>query len=131
MPCRITRIEPRSYGLPLHRCAGPEKNVDVFPVEALIEAVDAKIKPGMTAEVRIHLDRKPKVVALPIESVRSEDGKSFVTQILAGDKGPERRRVEVKLGVRNDREVEVVTGIAPGDRVLIEPASSEKNETKI
>src|SRR5262249_15069703 len=107
------------------------KDVDVFPVEARLVDADARIKPGMTSEVRIHVEKRPEIVALPIEAVRRNAGKNLVTRVLAGKNGPAREDVEVRLGVRNDREVEVIDGIARGDRVLPEPASASANETHI
>jgi multidrug efflux pump subunit AcrA (membrane-fusion protein) len=100
-------------------------------VEALVENADGRIKPGMTAEVRIHVDEKRDVLALPIEAVRSENGKNLVTRAIPGKEGLARDVVEVTLGARNDRDVELASGVAPGDRILVEPASAEKNETKL
>ena len=121
---RVTRIAPASV-------RRPGKDVDVFPVEALIADADERIKPGMTAEVRVHVERKADVVALPIEAVRKASGKSVVTRVLAGASGPKREEIEVTLGARNDREVEVRQGVSVGDRILLEPPSSAREETKI
>ena len=87
----------------------------------------------MTADVRIHIEKRNHVLSLPIEAVVKEAGKQFVTQ------GDRRRRtgkqktdkVEVKLGARNDREIEIASGLAEGDKVLIKPASSADNEYKM
>jgi hypothetical protein len=35
------------------------------------------------------------------------------------------------VGARNDRFVEIVSGVGEGERVLIDPASADANETKI
>ncbi len=109
----------------------PGKDFDVFPVEALLTMPDPRIKPGMTADVRIHVSEKPGVVSLPLESVRREEGKAFVKRIVAGDSGETTEQVQVTLGVENDRRVEVVSGIDAGERVLIDPPSAADNETKI
>jgi RND family efflux transporter MFP subunit len=121
---RIVRVAPASV-------RRPGKEVDVFPVEARIENPDARIKPGMTSEVRIHVDEKKDVLSLPIEAVRSENGKHLVTRAGSGRDGLVREVVEVTLGARNDRDVELRSGIQAGDRVLCEPASAEKNEAKL
>jgi RND family efflux transporter MFP subunit len=109
----------------------PGKELDVFPVEAVLKKPDPRIKPGMTADVRIQVRQLPSVVSLPIETLRREGGKVFVTRIVDGERGPEKRQVEVVLGARNDRSVEVVSGIEEGARVLIDPPSAADNETKI
>lgn len=121
----LTKIAPASV-------KQPGREVEVFPVEARLEAPDGLIKPGMTADVRIHLEEKPGVLTLPIEAVVKEKGKSFVTRIVAGDDGRETTtQAEVEVGARNDREVELVAGLDEGARVLVKPASAAANETKM
>jgi membrane fusion protein, macrolide-specific efflux system len=109
----------------------PGKEHDVFPVEASLEKADPRIKPGMTADVRIQISERPRALALPIESVRREGDKSFVTRLRPAERGDTRERVEVVLGVKTDRMVEVLSGIGEGDRVLLDPASAADNETRI
>lgn len=121
---RVTRIAPASV-------RRPGKDVDVFPIEALLADADGRIKPGMSAEVRIDVEKKADVLSLPIEAVRKSAGKNLVTRIVDGPKGRKRLEVEVTVGSRNDCDVEIVGGIAPGDRVLVEPASAAANETKM
>lgn len=121
---RITKVAPASVKL-------TGKDQEVFPIEALIEHPDGLVKPGMTADVRVHLDSKPDVLAVPIEAVVKENGHSFVTKIVDDGKGkthPE--KVEVTVGLRNDREVEI-TGVPEGTKVMLKPASSSENEAKM
>jgi HlyD family secretion protein/macrolide-specific efflux system membrane fusion protein len=121
---KVTKIAPAST-------TPKGKDVDVFPVEATLVKADHDIKPGMTADVRVHIETLHDVLALPIEAVVRENGKSFVTRVLAGDNGkPKTDKVEVKLGARNDREVQVLSTLAAGDKVLIKPAPSTENEMK-
>jgi HlyD family secretion protein/macrolide-specific efflux system membrane fusion protein len=120
----VTKIAPASV-----KPAG--KELEVFPVEVELRTADDLIKPGMTADVRIHLESKPDVLALPIEAVRKETGKSFVTRVVGDGKEQRTEKIEVALGVRNDREVEVVSGVDEGCRILVDPASAAANETKL
>jgi len=121
---RVTRIAPASV-----RPAG--KDVEVFPVEAELEQADARIKPGMTADVRVFVRERPNVLALPLESVRREGDQSFVTRVVHDAAGERTERVSVTLGAENDHQVEVTGGIGEGDQVLIDPKSARDNETKI
>lgn len=123
-PARVTKIAPAS----VQRTG---KDVDVFPVEALLDKADPRVKPGMTGDVRISVREEPHVLALPLESVRKKHGKEFVTRVVSDAQGEHTEEVEVKLGAGNDHVVEVVSGIAEGQRVLVDPASAAKNETKI
>jgi RND family efflux transporter MFP subunit len=121
----ITKIAPASI-LP------KDKQVDVFPVEATLTKSDLSIKPGMTADVRIHIEKKDHVIALPIEAVVKENGKQFVSKVIALPNGKQKTdKIEVAVGARNDREIEIQKGIAEGDKVLIKPASSAENEYKM
>jgi RND family efflux transporter MFP subunit len=120
----ITKIAPASI-------TPKDKQVDVFPVEATLTKADALIKPGMTADVRIHIEKKPNVLILPIEAVVKEKGKQMVTKVVAVEKGKKQEQVEVHVGARNDREVEVTDGIKEGDEIMIKPGSSAENEYKM
>jgi membrane fusion protein, macrolide-specific efflux system len=117
------------------------KDVETFPVEATLEGDVLAIKPGMTADVKIKVDRKPSVLLLPIEAVVSEKAKQFGRAIgaeknwvwLVERKGKEisTRKVDVELGERNDRELELLKGVTEGQEILIQPPSAEANEVKM
>jgi macrolide-specific efflux system membrane fusion protein len=98
---------------------------DAFPVEASLTSTQdlASIKPGMTADVRVLIEKRPKVLLLPIEAVISEKGKDSVqvVQRPPGGGTPTTRESEVKLGERNDREVEIKSGVDEGVEVMIKP----------
>jgi HlyD family secretion protein/macrolide-specific efflux system membrane fusion protein len=121
----ITKVAPASVKL-------TGKDQEVFPVEARLTEPDGLVKPGMTADVRIHLDAKSGVLAIPLEAVVKESGRSYVTRITEDKTGDRRtEKVEVTLGLRSDREVEVTSGLDEGARVMLRPASAAENETKI
>jgi macrolide-specific efflux system membrane fusion protein len=124
---KVTKIAPAST-LP------KGKDVEVFPIEATLEPAGTEvIKPGMTADVKIHVETKPGVLKLPIEAVLKEKGKSYVNRVTDDPRGGGRTkqsRALVKVGARNDRDIEITDGIAAGDRVLIRPASADANEWK-
>ncbi len=121
----ITKIAPASI-------TPKDKEVDVFPVEATLAKADPAIKPGMTADVRIHIEKKDHVLSLPIEAVVKEGGKQYVSKVVPAENGKQKTdKVEVAVGARNDREIEIQSGIKEGDKVLIKPASSAENEYKM
>ncbi len=123
----VTKIAPAST-LP------KGKDVEVFPIEATLVAGDnADIKPGMTADVKIHVETKKSVLKLPIEAVVKEQGKTYVTRVTDAPEGGDKmhtQKVEVQVGGRNDREQEVVSGLSENDQVLIKPPSADANEFK-
>jgi HlyD family secretion protein/macrolide-specific efflux system membrane fusion protein len=121
-PARVTEVSPASN-------RPPGKDLDVFPIKAELDKPDPRVKPGMVSDVRIHVDEKPNVIAVPIEALRREAGKTFVKRVV--ERGEEMRteQVEVVLGTQNDRSAEIVSGLSDGDKVLLDPPSSAKNET--
>ena len=61
-----------------------------------------------------------------------ESGRSYVLRVIEKKPGETRtEKTEVTLGLRNDREVEVLTGLEEGSRVVLRPASAIENETKL
>ncbi len=120
----VTKVAPASV-------KRTRKDVEVFPVEAELDKADPRIKPGMTGDVRISVREELHVLSLPLESVQKKDGKDFVTRVVSDAAGDHTQQVQVKLGAESDHVVEIVSGIAEGQRVLIDPQSAKKNETKI
>lgn len=123
---KVSKIAPASV-LP------KGKDVEVFPVEAtLVAPGGGEIKPGMTADIKIHVETKKDVLKLPIEAVAKEKGQSFVNRIVRNPDGKTMKteRVDVKLGARTDREQEILEGVKEGDEVQIKPPSAEANEFK-
>jgi HlyD family secretion protein/macrolide-specific efflux system membrane fusion protein len=124
---KVTKIAPASI-LP------KGKDVEVFPIEATLDAAgpgSSGIRPGMTADVKIHVETRRGVLKLPIEAVVKEKGKTFVHKVMDGEgRKPHTVKADVKIGGRNDREQEITGGLSEGDRVLIKPPSAEANEFK-
>ncbi len=91
------------------------RNVDVFTVKVELDPSQAtvQIKPGMTAEVRIRVGAWADVVKVPAETVFDEDGASYVYKV----EGDARTKTAVTVGHRSDREVELTSGLAAGDRI--------------
>jgi multidrug efflux pump subunit AcrA (membrane-fusion protein) len=105
---------------------------DTFPVEAALDANQdlSAIKPGMTADVRILIEKKPGVLVLPIEAVVTEKGKSLVHRMVPSPDGkgkvPRTSEQVVALGARNDREVEITKGVKEGEQVMIKPPKANE-----
>jgi membrane fusion protein, macrolide-specific efflux system len=119
----ITRVAPAATNV---------NGRDAFPIEASLTATQdlSEIKPGMTADVRVMIEKRPKVLLLPIEAVTTEKGKSIVHLFDNSSGGKRRtREAEVKLGARNDREIEITGGLSEGAEVMIKPPAVKGEET--
>jgi RND family efflux transporter MFP subunit len=102
------------------------RGVDVFTVKVELDPSQStvQIKPGMTAEVRIRVGSWEGVVKVPAETVFEEDGKSFVYRVDGGVK----QKTEVSVGHRSDREVEIETGVAEGDKIYAQADVKDMSE---
>ncbi|HEY2784684.1 MAG TPA: hypothetical protein VGJ05_06870 [Fimbriiglobus sp.] len=98
---------------------------DVKVYQTLVTIDDSmdglKLKPDMSAEVTIHVDAsKEPVLAVPLQAVvgGTEGGNKRKVFVITPS-GPVERDVE--LGMFNDKMVAVVSGLAEGDEVVINP----------
>lgn len=78
-----------------------------FNVGILIEAPDARLKPGMTAEVSVVTEQLDDVVMVPTMALMTEDGEHYYVNVATDDEGKQTRRVKVTVVTQNDNEAVV------------------------
>ncbi len=78
-----------------------------FNVDILIEAPDARLKPGMTAEVSVVTEQLDDVVMVPTMALMTEDGEHYYVNVATDSKGKETRRVKVTVVTQNDNDAVV------------------------
>lgn len=78
-----------------------------FNVDILIEAPDARLKPGMTAEVSVVTEELDDVVMVPTMALMTEDGEHYYVNVATDDEGKQTRRVKVTVVTQNDNEAVV------------------------
>lgn len=78
-----------------------------FNVDILIEAPDARLKPGMTAEVSVVTEKLDDVVMVPTMALMTEDGENYYVNLATDSEGKETRRVKVTVVTQNDNEAVV------------------------
>lgn len=109
---------------------GSWPNTDLKEYEAAIRITDSadlvrKLKPGMTAEIRIIVDdREEDVLQIPVQSVLALADK-FFTYVVTG-KDVERR--ELVVGDANDEYMEILDGVAQGEQVVMNPRTHFSRE---
>jgi RND family efflux transporter MFP subunit len=77
---------------------------------------NGSIVAGMYAEVNLTLERKAAVLAVPIQAVTRNGDQASVLVVNAQDRIEERK---VQLGLEGANQVEVVSGLAPNERVVV------------
>jgi HlyD family secretion protein len=93
-------------------------------VYATVVAIDDQVpglKPGMSAEVTIHVNNTiENVLTIPVQAVigGAESGRTRKVIVMTAD-GPVER--EVQLGLSNEKMAEVRSGLEAGDQVVVNP----------
>lgn len=90
-------------------------DVKVYPVRISLNQQDQRLKPGMTAQVEIITGVAKRVLRIPKSSVIRQGGKTYC-QVQDGDG---LRRQEITLGISDGNFVEVKSGLAEGDQVML------------
>lgn len=89
-----------------------------FELSIALDDLDARLRPGMTAAIRILVKTTPGVLLVPATAVFNRDGDEVAW--VAARRGPEMRRLRVRA--RNADVVVIDEGLAEGERVmLVEP----------
>jgi len=110
-----------------------KNNIKGYPARIAIKQVDPRIRPGMTANVRIPVASAENVIAVPLAAVFTEKASEtgpyerFV-YVKQGD-GFERR--DVKVGVSDYANAEILEGLNEGDVVsLVIPDEEREKKAK-
>jgi membrane fusion protein (multidrug efflux system) len=101
-----------------------EANGRSLSVRAVLPAgASQQIRPGMFARVTTVFEVMDNAVVVPEEALVPQAGKQFVFRIEQEGQGEQAksvsRKVEVQLGARRGPQVQVVSGLNPGDTVVL------------
>ena len=87
--------------------------------------------PGMNAGVEIFTNASSNVVAVPIQAVtlrddstKNKDEKITQTEVVFVVKDKKAHKIKVQTGLQDSRFIEIKSGIAEGDEVVVSPASA-------
>jgi HlyD family secretion protein len=83
------------------------------------------LRPGMTAEVTIHVDPLESVLQIPVQACVDRGARHFVW-VLNEEREPHRREIKVRMA--NSEAIEVVDGLGEGDEVILNPRSDLPDE---
>lgn len=84
-----------------------------FEVDVKVDEPDAAFSAGMTGELAFVVDRKESAVVIPSQAVQAGDVWVVRDKKLA--------KSEVAIGLRSIQRAEVVSGLQPGDQVVVSP----------
>ena len=86
-----------------------------YPVIVAVTNPDSNIKPGMTANLAVQVDRRADVLLVPLRAVRTQGNQKIVTVEYKGQS----IQVPVGTGLSNDTQVEITNGLQVGDVVVL------------
>jgi macrolide-specific efflux system membrane fusion protein len=110
---RVTAIYPK---------ATIQDNVVYYITIISIENPEGKLKPDMTVNVTIYLNKRENVLAVPNKAIKREGGKKVIT-VLENNKPVQKA---IKTGWKDSGYTEVIEGLREGDLVIV--GEAEKAE---
>jgi len=92
-----------------------QSGVVLYPVTVRLDPTDLPLRPGMTANATITVEKRENTLIVPFRAVETEGGQAFVT--LQTDAGSQ--RVPVTLGLITNTQIEILSGVSEGDLVAV------------
>ena len=86
-----------------------------YPVDITLDHTPAGLKPGMSVETKLFVDRLSQVLAVPLGAVYAAGRDSYVFARSAGSVEP----VKVAIGQVNETHAQITSGLSRGQQVLI------------
>ena len=91
-----------------------------YPVYLSVSNPDPAIKPGMTANLNIEIDRRDNVLLIPTRAVRTQGNQKIVTVEYKGQS----IQTPVTTGLSSDTQIEIVSGLTEGDAVVVQQTTT-------
>ena len=97
--------------------ADVQSGVVLYPVTIRLDPADLPLRPGMTVNVILTIEKRENTLFVPFRAVETEGGQAYLTRVTAD--GREAERVAVTMGLITDTQVEILSGINEGDVVTV------------
>ncbi len=101
-------------------------DIKVYTTHIKIDNGLASLRPGMTAQVEILVNRLENILSVPVQAILQYNGKDHVTKKV----GDRFERIEVVVGQTNEKFVQVTKGLDEGDIVVLNPMSLMSEDEK-
>jgi len=90
-----------------------KNNIKGFSVDILVKRSDRRIRPGMSANIKVPIAKADAVLTVPVEAVFREADKTVVYLL----NGADMERREVSVGLVTTDHAEIKSGLKEGDTV--------------
>ncbi len=98
-----------------------------FRAEVAVDNAAMLLRPGMFVEVTVVVEQRPDVRVVPRQAVADRGGNS-VAFLLDGQRVSRR---DVRLGLGDDSQVEILDGLALGDRIVVRGLETLTDGTRV
>jgi HlyD family secretion protein len=111
-----------------------KNNIKGYPARIVLKNVDPRVRPGMTAGVKIPVATADNVTAVPLSAVFTEKNPESdqMERFVYVQRGDSFEKRNVKVGVADYFFAEIQEGLAPGDIVSLElPKDEIEKKTRL
>lgn len=103
------------------------ENTRTLMVRSIVQNKDASLVPGSFAKVLLDFDPDPNALMIPSQTVIPQArGKKVITY-----QGGIAKFVDITTGIRDSARVQVLSGLKPGDTILVTGLLSVRPESKL
>lgn len=99
-----------------------EQGVVTYNVKVSFDAINENLKPGMSVSANITTEVKEDVILVPNSALEQKGDSYFVKTMVDGKP----RLLEVQIGLANEMQTEILSGIAEGDEIITQSLGAEK-----
>lgn len=92
-----------------------QQGVVNYPVTIALTATDPAVRPGMTANLSVIVERKADVLVVPNRAIRTQGRQRTVTVAYEG----QQIQMPVQTGMSNETQTEITSGLKEGDEVVL------------
>lgn len=108
---KVTKIAPM----------GTEKdNVTTFEVRVSINNADGQLRANMTANAEIIMEEHKNVLQIPEGALIYDKDKKAYVEIPDRNAKDGKRKVPVQVGISNGAKAEILSGLKPGEKVVLQ-----------
>lgn len=104
----------------------PKSTAKVFEVIVKLLETDSTLRPAMTTNNKVFIEKFEDVLFVPIEGVYKTDSIEYVYK----KSGFSIFKQEVKTGKENENNIIIEAGLSPGDKILLNKPEEEITELK-
>jgi len=92
-------------------------NVTVYKVDLITDTIPDFFRSGMNAAIDFINESKDNILLIPLEAVHSDEEQDYILLKEIDQEKPVKRMVE--LGIFDDENIEVISGINEGDKIIL------------